>query len=88
MHSNSRGPCEIREMLKDTIILLTPHGFQSLLTLFLPNTRGLTPTSGIVPLLYEIFPYRYYKRAYGPLSKEIGEAIVCVCIVCVYSMCI
>ena len=76
MHANDRSPCELRHMLSRTIVLLTPHGFQSLLTLFLPNSNGLSPTSDIVPLLFEIFPYRYYKRAYGPLSKEIGKLLL------------
>lgn len=62
MHSSSRSPCELSHMLHDVDVLLTPHGFQSMLLFFLPRPA----------VLFEVFPYRYWKRGYGPLSKEYG----------------
>eukprot|EP01033_Poteriospumella_lacustris_P003383 gene3383-2504_t len=62
MHSSKRSPCELAHMLNDVDVLVTPHGFQSMLLLFLPRPA----------LLFEVFPYRYWKRGYGPLSKEYG----------------
>lgn len=62
MHSNDRSPCELAHQLSHVDVLVTPHGFQSLLLLFLPRPA----------ILFEVFPYRYYKRAYGPLSLEYG----------------
>lgn len=62
MHSKSRSPCELAHILQDADVLLTPHGFQSMLLLFLPRPS----------LLFEVFPYRYYKRGYGPFGKEYG----------------
>jgi len=71
MHENNRSPCTLRDLLSRTVVLFTPHGFQSLLVLLLPN--GVTAsTMPFIPLLFEVFPYRYYKRAYGPLSKELA----------------
>ena len=63
MHSSKRSPCELAHMLNDVDVLVTPHGFQSMLLLFLPRPA----------LLFEVFPYRYWKRGYGPLSKEYGK---------------
>lgn len=62
MHTKDRSPCSLALALRDTDVLLTPHGFQSMLLLLLPRPA----------LLFEVFPYRYYKRGYGPLSKEYG----------------
>lgn len=62
MHSNERSPCELAHQLSNVDVLVTPHGFQSMLLLFLPRPA----------ILFEVFPYRYYKRAYGPLSLEYG----------------
>jgi hypothetical protein len=62
MHSNKRTPCELAHILSNVDVLLTPHGFQSMLLLFLPRPS----------LLFEIFPYKYYKRGYGPFSSEYG----------------
>ena len=60
MHAKDRSPCDLAHALWDVDVLLTPHGFQSMLLLFLPRPS----------LLFEVFPYRYYKRGYGPLGKE------------------
>jgi hypothetical protein len=66
MHSSQRSPCELAHILQDVDVLLTPHGFQSMLLLFLPRPS----------LLFEIFPYKYYKRGYGPFSGEYGKLII------------
>ena len=55
-------PCELAHRLHNVDVMVTPHGFQSMLLLFLPRPA----------LLFEVFPYRYYKRGYGPLSDEFG----------------
>ena len=62
MHSNRRSPCELVHILHNVDVFITPHGFQSMLLLFLPRPA----------ILFEIFPYKYYKRGYGPLSTEYG----------------
>jgi len=62
MHSNDRGPCELAHALHNADLLLTPHGFQSMLLLFMPRPS----------LLFEVFPYRYYKNGYGNLGGEYG----------------
>ena len=62
MHAKDRSPCELALALHDADVLLTPHGFQSMLLLFLPRPA----------LLFEVFPYKYYKRGYGPLGREYG----------------
>lgn len=64
MHSGSRSPCMLAHHLSDADILVTPHGFQSMLLLFLPRPA----------LIFEIFPYRYYKRGYGPFGGEYGTS--------------
>jgi hypothetical protein len=62
MHREDRAPCALARALQYTDVLLTPHGFQSMLLLLLPRPA----------ILFEVFPYRYFKRGYGPLSKEYG----------------
>eukprot|EP00598_Pedospumella_elongata_P014472 CAMPEP_0185013308 /NCGR_PEP_ID=MMETSP1098-20130426/98741_1 /TAXON_ID=89044 /ORGANISM="Spumella elongata, Strain CCAP 955/1" /LENGTH=746 /DNA_ID=CAMNT_0027542375 /DNA_START=128 /DNA_END=2368 /DNA_ORIENTATION=- len=62
MHKTSRSPCTLMHHLYNTDILLTPHGFQSMLLLFLPRPG----------LMFEIFPEKYYKRGYGPFGAEYG----------------
>lgn len=62
IHEKDRSPCSLAHALHDVDVLLTPHGFQSILLLFLPRPA----------LLFEVFPYRYYKRGYGPLGREYG----------------
>jgi len=68
MHKTSRSPCTLMHHLYNTDILLTPHGFQSMLLLFLPRPG----------LMFEIFPEKYYKRGYGPFGAEYGTyKLVC-----------
>ena len=62
MHSKDRSPCALSMLLHDADVLVTPHGFQSMLLLFLPRPA----------IIFEVFPYRYYKRGYGPFSNEYG----------------
>ena len=62
MHSIDRSPCALSILLNDVDVLVTPHGFQSMLLLFLPRPA----------IIFEIFPFRYYKRGYGPFSNEYG----------------
>ena len=62
MHERDASPCILAHKLNGVDVLLTPHGFQSMLLLFLPRPS----------VLFEVFPYRYYKRGYGPLSMEYG----------------
>ena len=65
MHQTSRSPCMLAHLLYNADVLVTPHGFQSMLLLFLPRPA----------LLFEIFPYRYYKRGYGPFGNEYGTVV-------------
>lgn len=62
VHEDSRSPCSLAQELQFTDVLLTAHGFQSMLLLFLPRPA----------ILFEIFPYRYFKRGYCPLSTQFG----------------
>ena len=62
MHSTSRSPCQLSHVLNDADVLVTPHGFQSVLLIFLPRAS----------MLFEIYPFRYYKPAYAPMSIEYG----------------
>ncbi|CAM9832843.1 unnamed protein product [Ectocarpus sp. 12 AP-2014] len=62
VHDNAHEPCWLYSQLMDADMLLTPHGFQSMLLLFLP------PGSTIL----EVFPYKYWKEGYAPLAKEWG----------------
>eukprot|EP01033_Poteriospumella_lacustris_P011167 gene11167-7943_t len=62
MHDNDRSPCELSHILNDADVLLTPHGFQSTLLLFLP-----TPA-----LIFEIFPFPYYKPPYKLMAQSLG----------------
>ncbi|CAM9688051.1 unnamed protein product [Ectocarpus sp. 4 AP-2014] len=62
VHDNAHEPCWLYSQLMDADMLLTPHGFQSMLLLFLPP--GAT--------ILEVFPYKYWKEGYAPLAKEWG----------------
>ncbi|CAM9997549.1 unnamed protein product, partial [Choristocarpus tenellus] len=60
IHDNMYEPCWLYSELMDTDLLLTPHGFQSMLLLFLP----------IGATILEVFPYKYWKAGYAPLATE------------------
>eukprot|EP01031_Cornospumella_fuschlensis_P034081 gene34081-41251_t len=62
LHDNSLSPCSLMHVLHDADILLTPHGFQSVLLLFLPQPSTII----------EIFPYKYHRHCYEHMSNEIG----------------
>ncbi|CAN0185509.1 unnamed protein product, partial [Ectocarpus sp. 8 AP-2014] len=59
MHDSDRHPCELVETLAGVDVLLTPHGFQSMLGLF------MRPGS----LLFEVFPQKYFKAGYAPMAE-------------------
>lgn len=61
-HVQDRSPCMLAHLLRQVDVVITPHGFQSMILLFLPRPS----------LLFEVFPYRYYKRGYAPLGNEYG----------------
>lgn len=63
MHTKDCSPCVLAHVLQNTDVLVTPHGFQSMLLLFLPRPS----------IIFEIFPFRYYKRGYGPFGGEYGK---------------
>ena len=62
IHDEMRHPCDLWHILRDTDLLLTPHGFQSILLIFMP------PGSAI----FELFPYKYWKDGYRPFANEYG----------------
>jgi hypothetical protein len=62
LHAKDRSPCSLAHIMHNTDVLVTPHGFQSMLLLFLPRPA----------IIFEVFPYRYYKRGYGPFGGEYG----------------
>jgi hypothetical protein len=46
MHRSDRSPCVLAHMLHDVDVLITPHGFQSMLLLFLPRPSILFEVRG------------------------------------------
>lgn len=62
MHDSDRSPCELAAILHHTNVLLTPHGFQSMLLMFLPPSA----------ILFEVFPYKYFKTGYARFATEYG----------------
>ena len=62
MHDDDNPPCLLYHCLKKTELLITPHGFQSMLTMFLP-TRAY---------MFEIFPSRYHWTGYKALGLMFG----------------
>lgn len=63
LHSNDRPACELLALLGQTDLLLTAHGFQSMLFLFLP----------IPAMIFEIFPHHYYKQVYRQIAHSYGR---------------
>ena len=61
-HHDAFPPCLLRQCLAKATVLLTPHGFQSMLYLFLPPNAHL----------HEVFPHRYYKHGYKRAALEWG----------------
>ena len=62
MHDDNNPPCLLYHCLKNAELLITPHGFQSMLTMFLP-TRAY---------MFEIFPSRYHWTGYKALGLMFG----------------
>eukprot|EP00981_Chlorochromonas_danica_P009944 scaffold2913_cov181-Ochromonas_danica.AAC.38 len=62
MHDNTVSPCQLMHTLADADVLLTPHGFQAVLMLFLPARS----------IFFEIFPARYKRRVYKAMAEENG----------------
>ncbi|CAM9121302.1 unnamed protein product [Ectocarpus sp. 8 AP-2014] len=62
IHDVERHPCELVQELAGADILLTAHGFQSMLSLF------MAPGS----LLFEVYPHKYYKKGYAPMVQSMG----------------
>jgi hypothetical protein len=50
IHDQQRSPCELAHILSSADVLLTPHGFQSMLLLFMPLTS----------LIFEVYPYKVH----------------------------
>jgi hypothetical protein len=84
MHDSSRSPCALASHLHDADVLLTPHGFQSMLLMFLPPTAvlfevslysGITvgwPKELFVNCVHQVFPYKYFKTGYARFGTEYG----------------
>ena len=62
MHDDDNPPCLLYHCLKHVELLITPHGFQSMLTMFLPNRA----------YMFEIFPSRYRWTGYKALGLMFG----------------
>jgi len=68
MHDDDNPPCLLYHCLKRAELLITPHGFQSMLAMFLP-TRAY---------MFEIFPSRYHWTGYKALGLMFGVRYVWV----------
>ena len=62
MHDDNNPPCLLYHCLKHAELLITPHGFQSMLTMFLPKRA----------YMFEIFPSRYHWTGYKALGLMFG----------------
>ena len=62
MHDDDNPPCLLYHCLKHAELLITPHGFQSMLAMFLPNRA----------YMFEIFPLRYHWTGYKALGLMFG----------------
>ncbi|CAM9574664.1 unnamed protein product [Sphacelaria rigidula] len=62
VHDHDRHPCEVIEKLAGVDVLVTAHGFQSMLALF------MRPGS----LIFEVFPHKYFKAGYAPMAEGLG----------------
>ena len=67
IHSSERRPCELVRLVRSATVLLTPHGFQSILLLFQP----------LHSLLVELHPSLYFKpEVFGLVQAGLRENIV------------
>eukprot|EP00752_Nemacystus_decipiens_P010141 g9037.t1 len=62
IHDDERHPCDLIDELAGADVLLTAHGFQSMLSIF------MAPGS----ILFEVYPHKYYKAGYAPLARSLG----------------
>lgn len=62
IHDDANPPCALLHCLKETDLFITPHGFQSMLTMFLP----------VDAYMFEVFPTRYFWTGYKALSLAFG----------------
>jgi hypothetical protein len=62
IHDDDNPPCVLLQCLKETDLFITPHGFQSMLTMFLP----------VDAYMFEVFPTRYFWTGYKALSLAFG----------------
>lgn len=68
MHDDDNPPCLLYRCLQNTELFVTPHGFQSMLTMFLPAQS----------YMFEIFPSRYLWTGYKALGLAFGVGHVSV----------
>ncbi len=93
MHERDPCPCRLAHQLHNVDLLMTPHGFQSMLLVFLPRPAVLFEVRQSVrgPSMdawsrltfsghscVQVFPFKYFKRGYGPLSQEYGSSVYSV----------
>lgn len=62
IHREDRPICELVVLLSDADALVTPHGFSSMLMMYLPRRA----------VLVEIMPYQFNWPGYGPLAAAFG----------------
>mmetsp|Transcript_31518 Transcript_31518/g.52654 ORF Transcript_31518/g.52654 Transcript_31518/m.52654 type:complete len:811 (+) Transcript_31518:84-2516(+) len=62
VHDEFISPCAFYEAMNRVDLFVTAHGFQCTALMFLP--KGAT--------LFEIFPYKYFKKTYIALSESFG----------------
>ena len=63
-HDDKNPPCLLSKCVGSASLVVTPHGFQSMLAIFMSENS----------LLYEAFPSRYYKHGYKRLALEFSLA--------------
>ena len=61
-HNELTDPCWLYKQMYDTDMLVTTHGFQSMLILFMPEGSQIV----------EIFNYKYWKIGYAPFASNYG----------------
>lgn len=67
-HDEDREPCELKNIMNNADIVITSHGFQCTALLFMKEGS----------LLYEIFPYKYFRTTYLDLSLTYGVNHKCI----------
>lgn len=65
MHKKDRSPCELTHIFNGVDVLLTPHGFQSMLLLFLPKPAVLFEVCDSVHILIIIAPFIFLWLIYS-----------------------